>query len=104
MADIKENIMEKIVALCKRRGFIYQGPEIYGGLSGTWDYGPLGVELKNNIRDAWWRFFVRERDDMYGIDSAILMNSKVWEASGHVGGFADPMVECKKCKRRFRED
>ncbi|OHA20497.1 MAG: glycine--tRNA ligase [Candidatus Taylorbacteria bacterium RIFCSPHIGHO2_01_FULL_51_15] len=104
MADIKENIMEKIVALCKRRGFIYQGSEIYGGLSGTWDYGPLGVELKNNIRDAWWRFFVRERDDMYGIDSAILMNSKVWEASGHVGGFADPMVECKKCKRRFRED
>ena len=96
--------MEKIVSLCKRRGFIYPGSEIYGGLAGTWDYGPLGVLLKNNIRDLWWQFFVLSRDDMYGIDSAILMNQKVWQASGHVGSFADPMVECFKCKRRFRSD
>src|SRR6185295_16672954 len=88
-----EDLMEKIVSLCKRRGFVYQGSEIYGGLAGTWDYGPLGAELKNNIRDLWWQFFVRSRDDMYGLDSAILMNQKVWQASGHVGGFSDPMVE-----------
>ena len=98
------NTMEKIVALAKRRGFVYPGSEIYGGLSGTWDYGPLGVELKNNIRALWWKQFVTDREDMYGVDSAILMNPKVWEASGHVGGFSDPMVECKKCKRRFRAD
>lgn len=96
--------MEKIVSLCKRRGFIYPGSEIYGGLSGTWDYGPLGVELKNNVKNLWWRVFVQERDDMYGVDAAILMNPKVWEASGHVSGFSDPLVECKKCKRRFRAD
>jgi len=96
--------MEKIVSLCKRRGFIYPGSEIYGGLSGTWDYGPLGVELKNNIKAIWWKMFVQGRDDMYGVDAAILMNSKVWEASGHVSGFSDPLVECKKCKRRFRAD
>ena len=96
--------MEKIVSLCKRRGFVYPGSEIYGGLAGTWDYGPLGVELKNNIRDLWWKFFVRSRADMYGIDSAILMSPKVWEASGHVGGFSDPMISCAKCKRRFRQD
>jgi len=100
----ESNLMEKIVSLCKRRGFIYPGSEIYGGLAGTWDYGPLGVELKNNIRDLWWKTFVSSRDNMYGIDSALLMNPKVWEASGHVGGFNDPMVECGKCKRRFRED
>ena len=96
--------MEKIVSLAKRRGFIYQGSEIYGGLSGAWDYGPLGVELKNNVRNLWWRMFVHERDDMYGVDAAILMSPKVWEASGHVSGFQDPLVECKKCKRRFRAD
>ena len=96
--------MEKIISLAKRRGFIYQGSEIYGGLAGTWDYGPLGVSLKNNIRDLWWSRFVRERDDMYGVDAAILMNAKVWEAAGHVAGFADPLVECKKCKKRFRSD
>lgn len=104
MAKETENTMEKIVALAKRRGFVYPGSEIYGGLSGTWDYGPLGVELKNNIRVLWWKQFVTDREDMYGVDSAILMNPKVWEASGHVGGFSDPMVECKKCKRRFRAD
>ena len=96
--------MEKIVSLAKRRGFIYPGSEIYGGLSGTWDYGPLGVELKNNVKQLWWRMFVQERDDMCGLDAAILMNGKVWEASGHVSGFSDPLVECKKCKRRFRAD
>ena len=100
----KEGVMEKIVSLCKRRGFVYQGSEIYGGLAGTWDYGPLGVALKKNIENLWWRYFVDSRDDMYGIDSAILMNPKVWEASGHVGGFSDPLVQCEKCKRRFRAD
>ncbi len=101
MADAR---MEKIVSLAKRRGFIYAGSEIYGGLSGTWDYGPLGVELKNNIKNLWWRMFVQERDDMYGIDAAILMNPRAWEASGHVSGFSDPLVECGTCKRRFRAD
>lgn len=96
--------LEKIVSLCKRRGFVFPGSEIYGGLAGTYDYGPLGVELKNNIRDAWWKFFVRSRRDMYGLDSAILMNQKVWQASGHARGFSDPLVECQKCKRRFRAD
>ncbi len=98
------DLMEKIVSLSKRRGFVFQGSEIYGGLAGTWDYGPLGVTLKNNIKKIWWHLFVESRDDMYGIDAAILMHSKVWEASGHVSGFSDPMVECKKCKRRFRAD
>ena len=96
--------MEKIISLCKRRGFIYPGSEIYGGLAGTWDYGPLGVELKNNIKNLWWKKFVEERDDMYGIDAAILMNAKVWEASGHVAGFSDPLVECKNCRKKFRAD
>lgn len=96
--------MEKLVSLAKRRGFIYQGSEIYGGLAGTWDYGPMGVELKNNIKNLWWRMFVQERDDMYGVDAAILMHPKVWEASGHVSGFSDPLVECTKCKKRFRAD
>ena len=101
----EENAMEKIVSLTKRRGFIFQGSEIYGGLAGTWDYGPLGVALKNNIKNLWWRMFVEERDDMYGVDAAILMNEKVWEASGHTGaGFTDPLVECEKCKKRFRAD
>ncbi len=92
------------MSLAKRRGFVYQGSEIYGGLAGTWDYGPLGVALKKNIENLWWRMFVDSRDDMYGLDSAILMNPKVWEASGHVSGFADPLVECQKCKHRFRAD
>ena len=97
-------LMEKLVSLCKRRGFIYPGSEIYGGLANSWDYGPLGVELKNNIKQMWWKLFVTRRGDMVGIDAALLMNPKVWEASGHVSGFSDPLVECKKCKRRFRAD
>ena len=96
--------MEKIMSLAKRRGFVFPASEIYGGLAGTWDYGPLGVELKNNIKEMWWRRFVRARDDMVGIDTAIVMNPKVWEVSGHVGEFTDPLVECKKCHQRFRAD
>lgn len=96
--------MDKIVALCKRRGFIYPGSEIYGGLGGTWDYGPLGVELKRNIKNIWWKDVVQMRDDMVGIDSAIMLNPKVWEASGHVEAFTDPLVECKVCHGRFRAD
>lgn len=96
--------MEKIVSLCKRRGFIFQGSEIYGGLAGTWDYGPMGIALKRNIQNLWWQMFVESRDDMHGVDAAILMNPKAWEASGHVSGFSDPLVECTKCKKRFRAD
>jgi glycyl-tRNA synthetase len=96
--------MEKLVSLCKRRGFIFPSSEIYGGLNGFWDYGPLGVELKRNIKDAWWHDNVTVRDDMVGLDCSIIMNPKVWEASGHVGGFSDPMVDCKECKSRFRAD
>jgi glycyl-tRNA synthetase len=96
--------MEEIISLCKRRGFIYQGSEIYGGLAGTWDYGPLGVALKNNIKNIWWKKFVTDREDMYGVDAAILMNQNVWKATGHVGNFSDPLAECKKCKKRFRTD
>ena len=96
--------MENIISLCKRRGFIYRGSEIYGGLAGTWDYGPLGVALKNNIKNLWWKKFVTDREDMYGVDAAILMNQNVWKATGHVGGFSDPLAECKKCKKRFRTD
>lgn len=96
--------MEQLVSLCKRRGFIFQGSEIYGGLAGTFDYGPLGVALKNNIKNIWWKQFVDNRTDMYAVDTAILMNQKVWQASGHVGGFSDPLVECSNCKSRFRED
>ncbi len=99
-----DNVMEKIVSLSKRRGFIFQGSEIYGGLAGTYDFGPLGVTLKNNIKRLWWKRFVDDREDMYGVDAAILMNQNVWKASGHVAGFSDPLVECKKCKRRFRAD
>lgn len=102
----KENelLMEKIISLCKRRGFIYQGSEIYGGLGGTWDYGHLGVLLKNNIKNSWWKKFVESREDMYGMDASILMNQEVWRASGHIDTFTDPLVECSKCKHRFRED
>ena len=102
--DSSNTRMEKIVSLAKRRGFIYQGSEIYGGLAGTYDYGPLGVTLKNNIKNLWWKMFVEDREDMYGVDAAIIMNPKVWEASGHVATFSDPLVECKKCKHRFRAD
>ena len=98
------DLMEKLVALCKRRGFIFQSSEIYGGINGFWDYGPLGVELKRNVKDAWWEDVVRRRDDMVGLDCSIIMNPKVWEASGHVAGFNDPMVDCKQCKARFRAD
>jgi glycyl-tRNA synthetase len=104
MKDQENNLMEKIISLCKRRGFIYPGSEIYGGLAGTWDYGPLGVALKNNIKNLWWKTFVESREDMYGVDAAILMNSEVWKKSGHVDTFTDPLVECPKCKRRFRAD
>lgn len=100
-----EILMEKIISLCKRRGFIYPGSEIYGGLAGTWDFGPLGVELKNNIKDSWWKKFVRSRTDMYGVDAAILMRHETWVATGHVANFADPMSECKENpKHRFRTD
>lgn len=97
-------LLDKIVSLSKRRGFIYQGSEIYGGLGGTWDYGPLGVTLKNNIKNFWWKKFVDDREDMYGVDAAIIMNPAVWVSSGHVNTFTDPLVECVKCKRRFRAD
>lgn len=98
------NKLEDIVSLCKRRGFIFPGSDVYGGFAGTWDYGPLGVVLKKKIMDAWWTYFVEKRDDMYGIDAAILMNPKTWQASGHTSTFADPLVECKECKNRFRAD
>ncbi len=104
MDKASDNRMEKIVSLAKRRGFVFPGSEIYGGLANSWDFGPLGVELRNNIRDWWWQRFVHRRDDMYGLDAAILMNPKVWEASGHTASFADAMVDCKKCKMRFRAD
>lgn len=96
--------MENIVSLAKRRGFIYPGSDIYGGLSGTWDYGPLGTALKRNIMQLWWKMFVEEREDMHGVDAAILMNQKVWQASGHVDTFTDPLVECSNCHARFRAD
>lgn len=99
--DVK---LEDIVSLCKRRGFIFQGSEVYGGLAGTWDYGPLGVTLKRNIMELWWKIFVQDRDDMYGVDAAILMNQKVWQASGHVDTFTDPLVECGNCHARHRAD
>ena len=100
----KDKTMEKIVALCKGRGFVYPGSEIYGGLSNSWDYGPLGVEFKNNVKNAWWKRFVRENPYNVGLDSAILMNPQTWVASGHVGGFSDPLMDCKSCKTRHRAD
>jgi len=103
-ADVRAATMEKIVALCKRRGFVYPGSDIYGGLANTWDYGPLGVELKNNVKQLWWRTFVQRRRDVVGLDAGILMHPKVWEASGHVVNFNDPLVDCKTCKSRFRAD
>jgi glycyl-tRNA synthetase len=98
------DLMEKLVSLCKRRGYVFQSSEIYGGTGSVWDYGPLGVELKNNIKALWWRSMVHERDDIEGLDAAILMNPEVWVASGHVEGFTDPLVECRNCHRRFRAD
>jgi len=102
--NTQPKIMEKLVSLAKRRGFIFPGSEIYGGLANTWDYGPLGVELKNNIKNNWWDHFVHRRDDIYGVDAAILMNTKVWDASGHLDKFSDPMIDCRDCKERFAAD
>ncbi len=96
--------LDDIVSLCKRRGFIFPGSDVYGGFAGTWDFGPLGVMLKNRIMQEWWKFFVDDREDIYGIDAAIIMNPKTWEASGHTATFADPLIECKECKSRFRAD
>ena len=101
---MKKLTMEKLVNLCKQYGFIFQGSEIYGGLANTWDYGPLGVELKNNIKNAWWKKFIKEDPNNVGLDAAILMNPKVWEASGHLATFSDPLIDCKKCKTRHRAD
>ncbi len=101
---MSEVTMEKIVALSKNRGFIFSGSEIYGGLANTWDYGPLGVEFKNNVKKAWWKKFVQESKTNVGLDAAILMNPKVWMASGHIGNFNDPLMDCKNCKARFRAD
>ena len=98
------DLMEKLVSLCKRRGYVFQSSEIYGGAGSVWDYGPLGVELQRNVKDAWWRTMVHERDDIEGLDAGILMHPRVWEASGHVSGFTDPLVDCRKCKSRFRAD
>ncbi len=96
--------IEKIVSLCKQRGIVFQGSEIYGGLANSWDYGPIGVELKNNIKNLWWKDFVQRQKNIVGLDSAVLMNPKVWEASGHLSNFSDPLVDCKNCKYRFRAD
>ena len=104
MARPDTQTMDTIVSLCKRRGFVFQASEIYGGIGNTYDYGPLGVELKRRVKEAWWARMVTLRDDIVGLDSAIIQNPKVWETSGHVGGFSDPMVDCKKCKARFRAD
>ena len=98
------DVMDKLVSLCKRRGFIFQSSEIYGGTGSVWDYGPLGVELKKNLKDRWWHAMVRARSDIEGLDAAILMHPRVWEASGHVSGFVDPLVDCRNCKKRFRAD
>jgi glycyl-tRNA synthetase len=99
-----EKKMDALISLCKRRGFIYPGSEIYGGFANTWDYGPYGTELKRNIREAWWKMFVRQRADMVGVDTPIIINPKAWEASGHISSFSDPLVDCRSCKRRFRAD
>ena len=104
MSEQTSNVMEKLVSLCKRRGFIFPGSEIYGGLKGTWDYGPLGVELLRNIKNAWWHDNVTSREDIVGLDAAILMHRTVWQASGHESNFSDPLIDCKVCKARFRAD
>jgi glycyl-tRNA synthetase len=102
--DMNENLMEKIVSLCKRRGFIFQGSEIYGGLAGTWDYGPYGAQLSHNIKDMWWKHFVTNQENIFGISTPTLVPEAVWQASGHLSGFTDPLVECTKCHHRFRTD
>ncbi len=105
MAEPKENVlMEKIVSLCKRRGFIYQSSEIYGGINGFWDYGPLGAELKRNVKELWWNEMTRLRDDVVGLDATIIMAPQIWRASGHVDTFSDPMCDCLLTKKRFRAD
>ena len=105
MAEPKSNDrMEKIVSLCKRRGFIFQSSELYGGINGFWDYGPLGAELKRNVKEYWWRCMTQHRDDVVGLEASIIMHPRIWEASGHTSTFSDPMVDCKTCKGRFRED
>ena len=104
MAKEEQNLLEKVVSLCKRRGFIFPGSEIYGGLAGFYDYGPLGVEMKNNLKSLWWKWMTKEHEDIVGIDGAIITNPEVWEASGHVKSFVDPLVECKKCHHRFKAD
>ncbi|TMB71888.1 MAG: glycine--tRNA ligase, partial [Chloroflexi bacterium] len=103
-SGMSEDVADKINSLAKRRGFVFPSSEIYGGAGATWDYGPLGVELKNNVKRAWWRAMVQLRDDIVGIDAAILMHPRVWEASGHVENFIDPLVECGNCRKRFRID
>lgn len=105
MSEPKENVlMEKIVSLCKRRGFVFQSSEIYGGINGFWDYGQLGAELKRNVKDAWWKTIVHHRDDVAGLEATIIMHPKIWEASGHVATFTDPMCDCLLTKKRFRAD
>ena len=105
MAEPKENpLMEKIVSLCKRRGFIFQSSEIYGGINGFWDYGPLGAELKRNVKELWWNTMTRQREDVAGLEATIIMAPQIWKASGHVDTFTDPMIDCKTCKGRFRAD
>src|SRR5512137_1942768 len=104
MAATAPDLMSTIVSLCKRRGFIFQSSEVYGGLNSCWDYGPLGVELKRNVKNEWWRAMVTNRRDIVGIDAAILMHPKVWAASGHLAGFTDPLVDCLLTKKRFRAD
>ena len=101
---MSEVTMQDLVALCKNRGFVFPGSEIYGGLSNSWDYGPLGIELKNNIKKAWWQKFIQESRHNVGIEAAILMNPQVWVTTGHVGGFSDPLIDCKECKTRHRAD
>ncbi|MBN2544699.1 MAG: glycine--tRNA ligase [Spirochaetes bacterium] len=104
MAENNNNLMDKITSLAKRRGFIFQSSEIYGGLNSCWDYGPIGAELKRNVKEAWWNYMIHKRDDIVGIDCSILMAPKVWEASGHLKNFTDPLVDCKECKKRWRQD
>ncbi|MFW6193662.1 MAG: glycine--tRNA ligase, partial [Gemmatimonadota bacterium] len=104
MPDRPDDLMDRLTSLCKQRGFVFQSSEIYGGAGSVYDYGPLGVELKRNLRDAWWTEMVTSREDVEGVDAGILMHPKVWEASGHVEGFTDPLVECRNCHRRFRAD
>ena len=104
MAKAPASTLDNVIALAKKRGFVFQAGEIYGGSRSAWDYGPLGVELKENIKRQWWRAFVQSRGDMVGLDSSIILPKRVWEASGHVATFTDPLVECRSCHNRFRED